>query len=140
MAYVESTISLGIQIIVLGLLLSAIFLKIQKKYKQHGILMLSAVLLHIVSIVVVMVPSLRAFFAIPGSVNFADTVVIVTFVHVTAGLLAALLGVWLVSSWHLQADLKPCFRKKRVMDFTIVLWSLAIVLGIVLYLAIIQHF
>ena len=87
-----------------------------------------------------MVPSFGVFFAVPGSVNFADTLVIVTFVHVTAGLLAALLGVWLVSSWHLQADLKPCFRKKRVMDFTIVLWSLAIVLGIVLYLAIIQHF
>jgi len=73
-------------------------------------------------------------------VNYADTLVIVTLVHVSAGLLAALLGIWLVGSWHLKADLQPCFRKKRVMDAAFILWSLAIVLGIYLYLAIIQAF
>jgi hypothetical protein len=83
----QSTISFGIQLVVLGLLLSAIFLKSQRKYRQHGTVMLSAVALHIISIVIVMVPSFGAFFSIPGSINFADTVVIVTLVHVSAGLL-----------------------------------------------------
>jgi hypothetical protein len=137
LVYVQSTISLGIQIVVLVLLLSAVFLKSQKKYRQHGIVMLSAVVLHIVSILVVMVPSFWAFFGVPSSVNFADAVVIMTLVHVFAGLLAAFLGVWLVSSWHLKTDLQTCFKKKRVMDATFVLWSLAIVLGIGLYLTII---
>ena len=138
MEYVGSTISLGIQIVVLGLLLSAVFLKSQKKYRQHGVVMLSALVLHIISIMVVMVPSFGAFFSMSGTVNFADTLVIVTLVHVSAGLLAAVLGIWLVSSWHLKADLQTCFGKKRVMDITFVLWSLAIVLGIALYLTIIQ--
>lgn len=140
MVYVASTISLGIQIVVLGLLLSAVFLKSQKKYRQHGVVMLSAVVLHIISIMVVMVPSFGAFFSMPGTVNFVDTLVIVTLIHVSAGLLAAVLGFWLVSSWHLKADLQTCFRKKRIMDITFVLWLLAIVLGIVLYLTIIQAF
>jgi hypothetical protein len=45
-----------------------------------------------------------------------------------------------VSSWHFKTDLQTCFRKKRIMDITFILWSLAIVLGITLYLAIIQTF
>ncbi len=140
MLYVESTISLGIQIIVLSLLLAAIFLKSKKKYRQHGMVMLSAVTLHLISIIIVMVPSFGIFFSMTGTVNFADPLVIVTLVHVSSGLLAALFGIWLVSSWHLKADLQTCFRKKRVMDVTITLWSIAIVLGIILYLAIIQAF
>jgi hypothetical protein len=56
--YVESTISLGIQIVVLALLIGAIFLKSKNKYRNHGIVMFSAVVLHIVSILAVMLPSL----------------------------------------------------------------------------------
>jgi uncharacterized membrane protein YozB (DUF420 family) len=138
MVYVESTISLGIQMVVLGLLISGYLIKRQKKYRQHGIIMLSAVVLHILSILVVMVPSFSAFFGDFSSVNFADILVITTLIHVSAGLLAALLGVWLVSSWHLQVSLQTCFKKKRVMDVTLGLWLLAIFLGIVLYVAIIQ--
>jgi hypothetical protein len=136
--YVESTISLGIQMVVLGLLISGYLVKRQKKYRQHGILMLSAVVLHIISILVVMVPSFAAFFGDLSLVNFADIFVITTLIHVSAGLLAALLGIWLVSSWHLQTNLQTCFKKKRVMDVTLILWLLAIVLGVVLYSAIIQ--
>ena len=64
--YVESTVSLGIQIVVLCLLIGAVFLKTHKKYRQHGIVMFSAVVLHIVSILAVMVPSFRAYVG-PGS-------------------------------------------------------------------------
>jgi uncharacterized membrane protein YozB (DUF420 family) len=134
----ESTISLSIEMVALGLLISGYLLKRQKKYRQHGLSMLSALALHIVAILVVMVPSLAAFFSVPSSVNFADILVIVTLVHVSAGLLAALLGVWLVGSWHLQESLQTCFRKKRVMDVTLSLWLLAIALGLVIYLVIMQ--
>lgn len=135
-SYIESTISLGIQIIVLGLLVGAFFLKTQKKYRQHGIVMLSAVILHIISTLAVMVRSFAAFIG-PGPVDLSNVLVMVTLIHVSAGLLAALLGVWLVGSWHLKIDMQNCFRKKRVMDATLVLWFMAIVLGIFLYLVII---
>jgi len=134
--YVESTVNLGIQIIVLGLLASAFFLKTQKKYRQHGIVMLSAVILHIISILIVMVPSFVAFIG-PGSVNFSDVLVMVALVHVSAGLVTASLGVWLAGSWHLKVDIQGCFRKKRVMDVTLILWMLTIALGIFLYLVIV---
>jgi uncharacterized membrane protein YozB (DUF420 family) len=136
--YVVSTISLGIQMVVLGLLISGYLVKRQKKYRQHGLIMLSAVFLHIISILVVMGPSFAAFFSDPNSVNLADILVITTLIHVSAGIVAAFLGVWLVSSWHLQVSLQPCFKKKRVMDATIGLWLLAIFLGVVLYWAILQ--
>jgi len=138
MGILESTISLSIEMIALGLLITAYLLKRQKKYRQHGLSMLSALALHVVAILFVMVPSLAAFFSVPSSVNLADILVIATLVHVSAGLIAALLGAWLVGSWHLQASLQTCFRKKRVMDATLSLWLLAIALGVVLYLAIMQ--
>ena len=138
MVYSGSTISFGIQMLVLGLLIGAIFLKIQKKYRQHGVLMLFAVALHWISILIVMIPSFATFFSAPSTVHAAEPIEIATLVHVLAGLIAAVLGVWLVGSWRLRADLQTCFRKKRIMDVTFGLWSLAIVSGIVLYLAIIQ--
>jgi len=138
MGILESTICLSIEMIALGLLITAYLLKRQKKYRQHGLSMLSALALHVVAILFVMVPSLAAFFSAPSSVNLADILVIATLVHVSAGLIAALLGAWLVGSWHLQASLQTCFRKKRVMDATLSLWLLAIALGVVLYLAIMQ--
>ena len=140
MIYVVSTISLVIQVFVLGLLLTAVFLKSKKKYRQHGMVMLSAVALHIISIIIVMVPSFGVYFSMTGLLNFADTLMIVTLFHVSSGLLAAMFGIWLVSSWHLKTDLQNCFRKKLVMDVTFALWTIAIVLGIFLYLAIIQAF
>ena len=100
--------------------------------------MLSAVAFHIVAILVIMVPSFGALFSDPSAVNFADAFIIATLIHVSAGLLAVLLGIWLVSSWHLQSNFDTCFKKKRVMDATISLWLLAIALGVVFYLVIIQ--
>jgi len=137
-SFVESTISLIIQIVVLALISGALVLKKQNKFRQHGITMLSAVVLHIISILAVMIPSFAGFFAEPGLIDYADVFVMLTLVHVASGVIAAVLGVWLVGSWHLQKDLKPCFKKKRIMDVTISLWLLAIILGIILYLKIIQ--
>jgi uncharacterized membrane protein YozB (DUF420 family) len=134
--YVESTISLGIQMVVLALLIGAIFLKSKNKYRQHGIVMFSAVVLHIVSILTVMLPSFGAYVG-PGVINFSDVWAIITLFHVSTGLIAVLFGIWLVGSWHLKTDIKQCFRKKRVMDATLILWILSILLGILLYTVIV---
>jgi uncharacterized membrane protein YozB (DUF420 family) len=135
--YVGSTISFFLQLIVLALLIGAFMLKRQKKFRQHGITMLSAVVLHIISILTVMIPSATAFFGAPGSMDYTDIFVIITSIHITAGFTAALLGVWLVSSWHLQKNMQTCFKKKKFMDATMVLWLSAITIGIILYLKII---
>jgi hypothetical protein len=127
--YVQSTVSLGIQVAVLCLLITAIFLKKRNLYRQHGVVMLFAVVLHSIVILIVMVPSLAAFFSAPSLVDFTNGLTIMSLIHAFSGLAAALLGSWIVGSWHLQTSLKPCFRKKRFMDLTIILWSLAFSLG-----------
>ena len=136
--FTTSTVSMIIQLVVLALLVIAIVLKNQKKFRYHGITMFSAVVLHLISILAVMIPSISGFFAVPELINYADPFVVLTMVHVAAGILAAGLGIWLVGVWHLKTDMQTCFKNKRIMDITFVLWLLSIVLGVVLYLKIIQ--
>jgi uncharacterized membrane protein YozB (DUF420 family) len=132
-----ATISFVIQLVVLGLLLGGYLLKRMKKFRQHGIAMLTAVVLHAIMIFAWMMPTFSLFIS-PGSINLADLITVITFVHAFAGISALILGIWLVASWRLQTNLKPCFAKKRVMIVTITLWLITLVIGIILYLKIIQ--
>ena len=135
-----ATVSLVIQMAVLVLLFAGIWLKGMKKFRQHGITMLTAVVLHTIVIVAWMIPSFNGFFSSPGSINLADMIVVTTLVHAFMGIAADLLGIWLVASWRLRVDMKTCFAKKSIMRVTITLWLIALVLGIILYLKIIQLF
>jgi uncharacterized membrane protein YozB (DUF420 family) len=136
--FIESTVSLGIEMVVLSLLIGAFFLKTRQKFRQHGITMTIAVALHISSILIVMIPSFISYFGAIGAFNFADTLILTALVHASTGIIAAILGVWLVGSWHLQKNLQTCFKKKRIMITTLTLWLLTIFLGIILYLTLIK--
>ena len=135
-----ATISLVVEVVVLVLLFGGYSLKRMKKFRQHGITMLTAVVLHTVMILAWMIPSFSSFFSSPSSTNLADIIVVTTLVHAFMGIAADILGIWLVASWRLQADMKTCFAKKRIMRVTLTLWLIALVLGIILYLKIIQLF
>jgi uncharacterized membrane protein YozB (DUF420 family) len=135
-----ATISLSIQIVVLILLIGGYSLKRMKKFRQHGITMFTAVVLHTIVILAWMIPSFSNFFSSPSSINLADMLTVTILVHALMGITAALLGIWLVASWRLRADMKTCFAKKSVMRITITLWLIALLLGIILYLKIIQLF
>jgi uncharacterized membrane protein YozB (DUF420 family) len=135
---IAATISLILQIVVLVLLFAGVGLKGRKKFRQHGIVMLTAVVLHTIIILAWMVPSFSASFS--GSINLADMIVVTILVHAFMGIAADLLGIWLVASWRLRADMKTCFAKKSLMRVTITLWLITLFLGIVLYLKIIQIF
>jgi len=124
--------SLVLQIAALVLLTLAIVLKNRKKYRQHGIAMASAVVLHLVTVVAVMGPSFRISFSSPGIVLF-EMPVIISLIHVASGLVAVALGIWLVASWHFKTDLKTCFSKKKIMGPTFVLWIVSSLLGIFMY-------
>jgi uncharacterized membrane protein YozB (DUF420 family) len=135
---IAATISLIFQIVVLVLLFAGVGLKGRKKFRQHGIVMLTAVVLHTIIILAWMVPSFSLSFS--GSINLADVIVVTILVHAFMGIAADLLGIWLVASWRLRADMKTCFAKKSLMRVTITLWLITLFLGIVLYLKIIQIF
>ena len=131
-----STLSLVVELVVLGLLIFGYNLKGMKKYRQHGITMTTALALHLITIFSWMIWSFRSFLGI-GSIDYGNLLVLVILAHVTFGIIAASLGVWLVASWHLQTDVQKCFARKRIMLTTIALWSVAILLGIVLYVAVV---
>ena len=131
-----ATLSLVIQLVVLGLLFGGVWLKAMNKFRQHGITMTTALVLHLVTIFSWMIWSFTSFLG-AGSVDYGNLLVLVVLAHVTFGIIAASLGVWLVASWHLQTDVQKCFGRKRIMLTTIALWSVAILLGIVLYVAVV---
>jgi uncharacterized membrane protein YozB (DUF420 family) len=141
MDYVQiiATVSLSIQIAVLFLLIGGFALKRMKKYRQHGITMTSALALHFTVILTWMIWSLLAFLS-SSSTNLADILTIITLAHASVGITAGLLGVWIVSSWRLRANMQMCFAKKRVMLVTLTLWLIALSLGVILYLKVMQLF
>jgi len=97
--------------------------------------MTTALALHLITIFGWMIWSFRSFLGV-GSIDYGNLLVIVILAHATLGIIAASLGVWLVASWHLQTDVQKCFPRKRIMLVTITLWITAILLGIVLYIAV----
>ncbi len=129
-----ATASLAIQIVVLFLLIYGYLLKKQLRFRQHGIAMFAAVVLHLATVFALMIPSfvlaIVPHFIIP---KFYGITSVVTLVMAVAGALAASLGVWLVASWHFH-DVKGCFKKKRIMLTTMAMWLVSLSFGIVLYI------
>ena len=128
-----SQANLVLEIIILIVLFVALALKRRGKLFKHGGAMLVGVVLNILSFVTVMGPALFSFgqnglFDHPGRLYF------VTLVHAGLGGIALVLGVFLVASWHLQASTQNCVRRKKIMLLTFVLWVLALILGILLYM------
>lgn len=130
---VAATVSLILQVTILFLLLFGYSLKRRSKYRQHGTLMLSAVILHAITIFAVMIPSFASSFSSPLTIDYADLTVLASIIHAPLGIIAFLLGIWLVGSWHFKTDMKTCFKKKLVMRATISIWIAALALGVLLY-------
>ena len=128
-----SQANLILEIIILMVLLAAFALKRRGKFLKHGSMMLAGVFLNILSFAIVMGPAFlslgqNGLFDHPGRLYF------VTLVHAGLGGTALVLGVFLVASWHLQASTQNCMRRKKIMRLTFVLWVLALILGILLYM------
>jgi uncharacterized membrane protein YozB (DUF420 family) len=128
-----ATASLIIQIVVILMLVYGFFLKRQKKFKYHGITMGAAVILHLAMILAIMIPSFLVVvpeFILPAPLEINS---IVGLIHGVTGTIAAILGVFLIAAWHFSKDLTGCFKRKDFMRYTIIIWTIALILGIVLY-------
>lgn len=132
MALWIADLSLVLQVSILTLLFVGLVLKLGGKHFWHGVLMLSALALHTVSIFAVMVPSLmvlrQSILAFPS-----DRFSIVTIFHVVFGVSVEIMAVWLVSAWHLQREVGPCAHRKKWMRITFSFWVAALALGILVY-------
>lgn len=120
-----------LQIIILVLLLVGFGIKRRQKHVLHGITMLAAVTFNLLSFVLIMFPSLIRMEII--STQPLYTISIATLIHSAIGMVVIILGIWLVSVWRLQSNLKNCFRNKKLMRLTTAMWLSALLIGFLLY-------
>jgi len=130
-AALQFDITLLLQIVVLLMVILGYNFARSREYRRHGLMMTSAVILHAVTILLVMVPSFVLNFGIlvteptmPG--------VMITWVHAAAGIIALAMGIFLISNWGFRSE-SECMRRKRMMKPLLGLWVLALVLGISFY-------
>lgn len=91
-----------------------------------------AVALNMVSMAVVMIPSLlgfRGLFLMP-----LTRPALVVAIHAVMGILVEILGIWLVGTWIFRHhEIKACAKKRRPMRVTVLLWLVELFLGIYVY-------
>jgi uncharacterized membrane protein YozB (DUF420 family) len=129
-------INFVLQIVTLLIIVVGFLYKQQRRYKAHGSLMGSAVILHIISFITVMGP---IFFGnidiLLSSLSFLEVQTLV--IHAIPGVVAMILGIILVAAWSVNTtNIGGCIRRKRIMDVTIILWLLSLIFGIATYLLI----
>lgn len=128
------TSSLLVQIAVLFLLIYGYQMKRKLKFRQHGLVMASAVVLHMILVFSVMIPSFV--YAVLPEYIIAKPMQLVSFVgltHAVLGSTALAFGVWLVGAWHFRKDFSGCFGRKKLMLPTLIVWLSTLVFGITLY-------
>jgi uncharacterized membrane protein YozB (DUF420 family) len=110
-----------------------VLVKTRRNYARHGAIMSVAIALHTVSILIVMVPSMLS----SGGLfeNLLGTLQLAILTHATLGILVEILGLYVVLAWALRyKDVKPCFKRKTIMRVLAVLWTIALILGIYVYI------
>ncbi len=105
----------------------------KKKARQHGQLMVLAVIMNGLTIAGVMVPSLIINF---GAITINPTGVgpLDTMFHSIIGTIAWLYGAYLSFVWGLKPATVECFKRKRAMKPVFYVWLAAAVLGVLFYI------
>lgn len=132
-AYLGADVNLVFQFITVALIIVSVVYKNKKNFKAHAQLMGVAVVIHILSFVAVMGPVFLADFS--GFVTFISLLEVQTmWIHAIFGLIAMVLGALIVLLWALNPNkIAACFKRKRIMDLTIVLWLTSVIFGIITY-------
>jgi len=92
-----------------------------------------AVVLHLLAFVLVMGPIFFEFFSF-YSTAFGDTLAQVTWLHAVPGAIALVLAIFLVTIWAVNSsNVAGCYKRKRIMDVTLLLWVISLIFGIATY-------
>jgi len=125
--------NLVLQVVILALLLASYTFKRKGRFLSHGVLMLIALVLNLVSFALVMGPSLISLEpVIMMSALEKRSIVIV--LHATFGSVADVLAVFILASWRLRPGTAYCIKRKKVMRMAFMFWLVALSLGILVYL------
>ena len=131
--FIHTDLNLLTQIITLIIILVSLYYKKKGKIRLHGATMGVAVILHILTFLLVMGPTFSqsfTFFSTETSLLLVQT----TWIHAVPGATALLLAIFLVTKWAVQSsNIAPCYKRKRIMDVTLMLWVLSLAFGIATY-------
>ena len=121
-------------VIVLSLLIGlSFFLQKKRKFVWHGNVMLVVVMIAGLLTIAHMGPSL--WWIVAEALKSLNLVALVGIVHGAVGLVALSLGIWLVGVWaYIQSgETSFCAPKKKLMRKIIILWAVALALGLIYY-------
>ena len=129
---ISSYVDLFIQISILIALILDYFFVRKKSLKKHGVLMVSAFLINIILVASVMIlPFLVESTEILENVFGLESLLFLS--HHVLGLIAVLLGGFLVLKWTVKAFNTSSCKGKTLMRATFVIWIISILLGIVIF-------
>jgi len=121
------------QIITLAIILISLYFKKKGKIKQHGTTMGIAVVLHLLTFILVMGPIFFQNFSY-YSTELGVSWVQAIWIHAVPGILVLVLALFLVLAWAIHvSDVTPCYKRKRIMDATLLLWIISLAFGILTY-------
>ena len=127
-----ASISLIVQIVTLSIVISGYILKRKMQFRNHGTLMLVAIIMQFISFLLIMGPAFVSLVE-NGLIQKPIWVSTVTIVHAILGGAVLAIGIWIAASWHLKTSIEPCIKKKWIMRYLIIAWISALILGITLY-------
>lgn len=128
-----ASISLIVQIVTISIVISGYILKRKMQFRNHGTLMIVAIIMQFISFLLIMGPAFVSLVE-NGLIQRPIWLSIVTIVHASLGGVALSTGIWIAASWHFQTSIANCIKRKPIMRYLIVTWILALILGIILYM------
>ena len=136
-APLTSDVGLLLEIVVIAILFFGRFgLARKKRIKEHAVLMLTAVVLHAASVLLIMIPSFEVYLIMIGFSGFFSPAMIITWIHAPAGSIALLLGGYLVVNWRFRSPAVACYKRNRLMRPLWWLWIFSLSLGLLIYASI----
>ncbi|MEJ2241065.1 MAG: hypothetical protein P8Y18_02845 [Candidatus Bathyarchaeota archaeon] len=127
-------INLIFQVILILILVFAIVFKSKKEFKIHGELMGLALIFHILSFLIVMLPRFYTGFEY-FTTSTSDMMVQIIWIHAVTGLIVIIFGIFIVGTWLIHPkNITTCFRKKRYMDIAATFWFISLLFGIITYM------
>ena len=100
---------------------------------MHGFLSILALTLNLVTVIVVMIPVLSANNTLFNSFSILQSTIV--WFHAATGITAIILGFIIIISWitHPLGELS-CSRTWKLMIPTFAIWTLALILGLTIYI------
>ncbi len=126
-----ATANLAVQLVLIVFVFSAVYLARKGRVTRHCAIQRTTVSVQIVTILVVMLPSLLGYVQDVQAVPFLFSEMLI---HHTLGLV--LIGTWIYINLEVGRVIHPRVKRKNAMWFAFSVWMIAIALGVNIYLTI----